>query len=213
LDIGGTLVTQGQISVGDLTSLLLYTVYVGTGLQMLTCVYLLHGHCLIFKDNKFPGLSLYVLHLSTALSIAFTQTYFQSSIMRGIGAGIRIFDLLDRTPIIRPDTGIEVDNSRRGIVRFEDVTFEYPSRKGAEILKNFNLEIGVGESVAIVYVVASFFLLMDHLHDVRRGKSGGGKSSVHSLLLRYYDPVEGRITFDGQGLLFSQCTNLQPHNL
>ncbi|KAJ7125200.1 P-loop containing nucleoside triphosphate hydrolase protein [Mycena epipterygia] len=141
---GGTLVSQGQISVGDLTSLLLYTVYVGNGLSMLTS--------------------------------------FFSSIMRGIGAGTRIFELLDRAPAIPPRKGITVSPDRRGVLKFENIKFEYPSRKGVDILKKFNLEIGVGESVAIV------------------GKSGGGKSSVHSLLLRYYDPVEGKITFDGQDI-------------
>ncbi|KAJ7655726.1 P-loop containing nucleoside triphosphate hydrolase protein [Mycena polygramma] len=144
LGYGGTLVSQGQISVGDLTSLLLYTVYVGNGLSMLT-------------------------------------TFF-SSIMRGIGAGTRIFELLDRTPAIPPRKGVTIAPDRRGVLKFDNIKFEYPSRKGIDILKNFNLEIGVGESVAIV------------------GKSGGGKSSVHSLLLRYYDPVEGKITFDGQDI-------------
>ncbi|KAH7928699.1 hypothetical protein BV22DRAFT_1030461 [Leucogyrophana mollusca] len=144
LGYGGTLVSKGAITVGDLTSLLLYTVYVGTGLQMLTG--------------------------------------FFSSIMRGIGAGTRIFDLLDRKPAIPPETGIELDPLRRGTVKFENIGFEYPSRKGVQILDEFNLEIGVGESVAIV------------------GKSGGGKSSVQSLLLRYYDPVKGKVTFDGQDI-------------
>lgn len=144
LGYGGTLVSQGAITVGDLTSLLLYTVYVGSGLQMLTS--------------------------------------FFSSIMRGIGAGTRIFELLDRTPAIPSHGGIEVDASRYGTVKFQNVGFEYPSRKGVQILDDFNLEIGVGESVAIV------------------GKSGGGKSSVHSLLLRYYDPVRGKVTFDGQDI-------------
>ncbi|KAJ6631501.1 P-loop containing nucleoside triphosphate hydrolase protein [Mycena sp. CBHHK59/15] len=144
LGYGGTLVSQGLISVGDLTSLLLYTVYVGNGLSMLTS--------------------------------------FFSSIMRGIGAGTRIFELLDRDPAIPPHTGITVPADRRGVLKFEGIKFEYPSRKGVDILKNFNLEIEVGESVAIV------------------GKSGGGKSSVHSLLLRYYDPVEGKITYDGQDI-------------
>ncbi|EIW80291.1 hypothetical protein CONPUDRAFT_82597 [Coniophora puteana RWD-64-598 SS2] len=144
LGYGGSLVSEGMITVGNLTSLLLYTVYVGSGLQMLT-------------------------------------TFF-SSIMRGIGAGTRIFELLDREPVIRPDTGVPLDPSRRGTVRFENVSFEYPTRKEVQILDNFNLEIGVGESVAIV------------------GKSGGGKSSVQSLLLRYYDPVKGTITFDGQDI-------------
>lgn len=144
LGYGGTLVSHGEISVGDLTSLLLYTVYVGSGLQMLTS--------------------------------------FFSSIMRGIGAGTRIFQLLDRTPAIPHNVGIDVSSTRRGPVRFEGVQFEYPSRKGVEILKDFNLEVGVGESVAIV------------------GKSGSGKSSIHSILLRYYDPLKGKVIFDGQDI-------------
>jgi len=144
LGYGGTLVSQGTISVGDLTSLLLYTVYVGNGLQMLTS--------------------------------------FFTSIMRGIGAGTRIFELLGRTPAIPPDTGIDIPADRRGTLKFENIRFEYPSRKGVDILKEFELEIGVGESVAIV------------------GKSGGGKSSIQALLLRYYDPVKGKITFDGQDI-------------
>lgn len=75
--------------------------------------------------------------------------------MRGIGAGTRIFDLLDRKPLIPPDTGIDVPAALRGPVRFEGVQFEYPTRKGVDILKEFDLEIGVGESVAIVYVSIS----------------------------------------------------------
>ncbi|KAJ7270074.1 P-loop containing nucleoside triphosphate hydrolase protein [Mycena haematopus] len=144
LGYGGTLVSKGQISIGDLTSLLLYTAYVGNGLSMLAS--------------------------------------FFTSIMRGLGAGTRVFELLDRTPAIPPHKGVPVAPDRRGILKFENIKFEYPSRKGVDILKNFNLEIAVGESVAIV------------------GQSGGGKSSVHSLLLRYYDPVDGKITFDGQDI-------------
>ncbi|KAG6837816.1 hypothetical protein H0H93_016184 [Arthromyces matolae] len=70
--------------------------------------------------------------------------------MRGIGAGTRIFELLDRTPAIPPDTGITVPSTRRGPIKFEGVQFAYPSRKSVEILSDLNLEIGVGESVAIV---------------------------------------------------------------
>lgn len=70
--------------------------------------------------------------------------------MRGIGAGVRIFDLLDRKPAIPPDTGIEVEPTRRGSIKFEKVSFEYPTRKNVTILKDLDLEVGVGESVAIV---------------------------------------------------------------
>ncbi|KAF8627662.1 hypothetical protein AX15_004353 [Amanita polypyramis BW_CC] len=144
LGYGGTLVSQGAISVGELMSLLLYTGYVGSGLQMLTS--------------------------------------FFTSIMRGVGAGTRIFELLDRQPLVSYNGGVVVSADRRGPIRFEHVDFEYPSRKAVKILKDFNLDIGIGESVALV------------------GKSGGGKSSVHSLLLRYYDPIQGKVTYDGQDI-------------
>lgn len=70
--------------------------------------------------------------------------------MRGLGAGTRIFELLEREPVIRPDVGLDVIPTRSGTVKFENVHFEYPSRKGVEVLKDFELELGIGGSVAIV---------------------------------------------------------------
>ena len=70
--------------------------------------------------------------------------------MRGVGAGTRIFELIDRIPIVNPDVGAALEPTRRGRVRFENIGFEYPSRQGVEILKDFNLDLNVGESVAIV---------------------------------------------------------------
>lgn len=70
--------------------------------------------------------------------------------MRGVGAGERIFQLLDRHPAIPPNTGLPVDPTRRGPIRFEEVYFRYPSRPGVEILKHLDLEVNVGESVALV---------------------------------------------------------------
>lgn len=102
--------------------------------------------------------------------------------MRGIGAGQRIFDVLGRTPAIPHGQGMDVPPSAEGTIRFENVKFHYPTRKTVSILEGFDLEIRAGETVAIV------------------GESGGGKSSIHSLLLRYYDPVHGKITLDGQGM-------------
>jgi ABC-type multidrug transport system fused ATPase/permease subunit len=78
--------------------------------------------------------------------------------MRGIGAGTRVFELLGRQPAISADSGVVLAPDRRGPVKFERVGFEYPSRKGVEILKDFDLEVGVGESVAIVCVLQSPFV-------------------------------------------------------
>jgi len=137
------LVSRGEISVGDLTSLLLYTAYVGSALGMLSS--------------------------------------FFSSLMKAVGASTRIFDLFSREPVIRTDTGIPVPK-KSGQIRFEDVSFHYPSRKNVDVLNGFNLTLKEGGSTAIV------------------GKSGSGKSSVHNLLLRFYDPVRGKITLDGQDI-------------
>ncbi|TFY57456.1 hypothetical protein EVJ58_g7010 [Rhodofomes roseus] len=153
LGYGGTMVSQGQISVGDLTSLLLYTVYIILRMPI------------SLLSTPYPNMKLE-----------------QTSIMRGVGAGERIFELLDRHPAIPPYSGLAMDPARRGPVRFEGVSFQYPSRPGVEILKNLDLEVKVGESVALV------------------GRSGSGKSSINALLLRYYDPVKGKVTFDGQDI-------------
>jgi hypothetical protein len=72
--------------------------------------------------------------------------------MRGIGAGTRIFEVLDRKPVIPLYGGIDLPSTKHGPVKFEAIRFEYPTRKGVEVLKDFDLEIGVGESVAIVLV-------------------------------------------------------------
>lgn len=71
--------------------------------------------------------------------------------MRGMGAGVRIFEVLERSPAVPYGIGEEVPKGELGVVKFERVKFEYPSRKGAEILKDFNLELDIGESVVIVY--------------------------------------------------------------
>jgi len=67
----------------------------------------------------------------------------------------------------------------RGEIRFENVSFRYPSRPDARALDGFDLAVRAGETVAFV------------------GPSGAGKSTTFQLLLRFYDPSEGRIVIDG----------------
>lgn len=75
--------------------------------------------------------------------------------MRAVGAGTRIFDLLSRDPAIPPNTGLRLDPARKGPIKFENVSFEYPSRQGVNILKDFDLEITAGQSIALVWVYRS----------------------------------------------------------
>ncbi len=133
--------------------------------------------------------------------------------MRGIGAGTRIFELLDRSPAIQPGVGVALDPKRTGPLRFENIMFSYPTRSGVNVLEDFNLEVKVGENVAIVYVLSETSKASSH-RTVRwnSGRSGGGKSSVHSLLLRYYDPVRGKITYDGRGMILFRFLDRMSHS-
>lgn len=144
LSYGGHLVSTGAITVGDLTSLLIYSGYVGGSVSGLTS--------------------------------------FFSGIMKGVGAGARVFYLLDRKSTIPLGVGKQLSSTREGPIRFENVRFTYPSRKEVEVLKGIDLEIKPGTSVALV------------------GTSGSGKSSILTLLDRFYDPTHGKITFDGSDI-------------
>ncbi|KAG2383942.1 hypothetical protein LR48_Vigan393s000100 [Vigna angularis] len=95
-------------------------------------------------------------------------------------AGERIMEVIKRVPKIDSDNmGGEILEEVCGEVEFEDVKFVYPSRPDSVILKEFSLRVPAGKTVALV------------------GGSGSGKSTVISLLQRFYDPVEGEIRVDG----------------
>ena len=96
---------------------------------------------------------------------------------KGIAGFKRYVEILDTEPDIAdaPDA-VELDGLREAI-RFEDVTFSY--EPGRTVLKDINLTIRKGETIAFV------------------GPSGAGKTTICSLLPRFYDVDEGRITIDG----------------
>ncbi len=158
LTYGGHLVSHGEISVGDLTSLLMYTAYLGGGMVSLTS--------------------------------------FFASLMKGLGAGARVFELIDRESNVALGKGEQLQvagTSARLPVRFEDVHFTYPSRPQQPILRGVSLDIEPGQSYALV------------------GGSGAGKSSVHSLLLRFYDPTKGKILLAGQDLASYRPESVRKH--
>jgi ABC-type multidrug transport system fused ATPase/permease subunit len=128
----------------------MYTLYVGSGLQMLT-----YAHP-SFPVTPCPHLRTLQSFLRKPLFrfvLAYVTGASQASIMRGIGAGTRIFELLDRAPAVQPGVGVVLDPARSGPLRFENITFSYPTRRGVNVLEDFHLEVNVGENVAIVYVL------------------------------------------------------------
>ncbi|PNS17916.1 ATP-dependent permease MDL1, mitochondrial [Sphaceloma murrayae] len=137
---GGGMVKSGQISVGDLTSFLMYTAYAGSSL--------------------------------------FGLSGFYSELMKGVGAASRLFELQDRQPTISPTKGLPV-KSARGDIEFKNVSFAYPTRPAVNIFQDLDFTIKQGTNIAIV------------------APSGAGKSTVASLIMRFYSPTAGQVLIHG----------------
>ncbi|KAL7899085.1 P-loop containing nucleoside triphosphate hydrolase protein [Trichoderma sp. SZMC 28014] len=140
LVVGGNLVRSGAMSLGDLTSFMMYTAFAGSSL--------------------------------------FGLSGFYSELMKGVGAASRLFELQDRKPNIHQTVGLPV-RSAQGNIKFSNVHFAYPTRPAVNIFNGLDFEIASGSNVCVV------------------GPSGGGKSTVASLLLRFYNPTAGSITING----------------
>ena len=110
---------------------------------------------------------------------SFAELYAQ--LQRTVGATSRVRDLLkeaaeDAGPPVPPGS----PGRLAGALRFDAVTFAYPSRPEVVVLRGLSLEAKAGERIALV------------------GASGAGKSTVVSLLLRFHDPDAGRVLLDGR---------------
>lgn len=105
-----------------------------------------------------------------------------AQIQKAIGATERVFELLAETPENIDTNAHQITERIKGDVTFKNVAFSYPSRKEIQVLKDVNFSAGFGQKVAIV------------------GPSGVGKSTIASLLLRFYDIEGGEILIDGKSI-------------
>jgi ATP-binding cassette subfamily B protein len=134
----------------------------------------------------------YVIILAGA-SAVLGEVY--GDLLRAAGATERLMELLEtRSPVVSPSNPAPAKVIRSGsAIKFEAVTFHYPSRPAQAALNNFSLYVAPGETVAIV------------------GPSGAGKSTVFQLLLRFYDPASGRIELDGVATCDMALHDLRQH--
>jgi ATP-binding cassette subfamily B protein len=124
---------------------------------------------------------LYAVFAAGALS-ELSQVW--GEIAQAAGAAGRIAELLQIEPAIRaPRSPVALPTPQAGSIRFDGVTFAYPTRPEARVLDHVSFVIEPGERVALV------------------GPSGAGKSTIFHLLLRFYDPQSGRIALDGVDLV------------
>lgn len=120
---------------------------------------------------------IYAVYVGTA---AASLSEMWGEIQRAAGAMERLIELKNAQPkIVAPVNPQPLPQTSRGSVRFDHVTFNYPSRPDTSALHQFTLDVIPGETVALV------------------GPSGAGKSTTFQLLLRFYDPAAGKVIVDG----------------
>ncbi|MDH3661645.1 MAG: ABC transporter transmembrane domain-containing protein, partial [Alphaproteobacteria bacterium] len=149
------------------------------------------GHDVLAGKISGGELASFVFYASVVASAAGGLAEIMGDLQRAAGATERLFDLIDTEPSIKaPTSPTALPTPARGAVRFAAVCFAYPLDPEKAVLEGLDLDIAPGETVALV------------------GPSGAGKSTIFQLLMRFYDPGAGSLTFDGLDL-----RNLDPVDL
>jgi len=139
------------------------------------------GHLIVAGRLTTGSLISFVLYALLVARGFRNASRFTAESMRAAGATEWIFDLLSRQPLI-PIEGGPAPGDFDGSVTIEAVRFSYPTRPEVEALRGIDLRIAPGEVVALV------------------GRSGSGKSTLLNLILRFYDPGEGRVLIGGHDI-------------
>lgn len=140
------------------------------------------GQAVLAGTMSAGELSAFIFYAVLAAGAIATLAEVAGDVQRAAGAAERLLELLDTQPAIQsPEKSHVLPLPVRGDIALETVSFTYPGRE-TPALEGFDLHIQSGERVAIV------------------GPSGAGKSTLLALLLRFYDPSQGRITLDGSDI-------------
>lgn len=138
------------------------------------------GHDVLAGRITAGQLSAFVFYAALVAGSVAALSEVWGDLQRASGATERLLEILDAVPDIRPPEHPQaLPEPPRGELLFDKVRFHYPSRPDTPALDAFSLQVAAGETVAIV------------------GPSGAGKTTVFQLLLRFYDPAQGRILLDG----------------
>ena len=148
----------------------------GTGILILY----FGGH-LVYKGEMSVGeLIVFQLYWNMMNSAYQSMQGLITSFTRSAAGAENVFSMFDTEPDIDPKKGSPVSWNVQGHLKLQDVSYYYQMRPDNIVLKKINLEVPAGKSMALV------------------GRSGGGKSTIINLLLRFYDAKEGKLLLDGR---------------
>ena len=136
------------------------------------------GALQVDAGNVTPGdVMAAVTYISQILNAVMRVNMIFQMVSRGVASGRRVKEVLDCEPAIR-DGGFDEAAAVRGKVEFRDVSFSYPGAGGERVLSHLNLTIYPGETFGVL------------------GATGCGKSTLVSLIPRFYDATEGQVLVD-----------------
>ncbi len=145
---------------------------------MMYVAVLVAGGFLIAKGQLTgEDLAIYALYISIFINPVHVLVEFTEQLQKGMAGFERFMEVMDTQPTILDKPGAKELSNVTGVIDYEGVSFSY--EEDEQVLKNIDLHVDAGKSVAIV------------------GPSGGGKTTLCSLLPRFYEVTDGAVKIDG----------------
>jgi len=157
-----------------------------------TLVLWIGAQAVLANEMTAGELGQFLLYAVFVAAAAAALSEMWGEVQRAAGATERLMELLQAEPRVKtPPEPEQFPPHGKGQITIEGIYFSYPSRPGTLALEDLSFAIEAGETVAIV------------------GPSGAGKSTIFQLLLRFYDPLRGRIVIDGVDIKYADPKTLR----